>query len=122
MSEVKAIEAVDNALGALGPDERTRVLTWAQLKYGAPAQISSAAHQPAQPNSPAQPPAPTFAAKAKPQKKAKTIISMDKTLNLSPQGKASAVQFATEKSPSNVVHKCVVAVHYLRDIIEMQKV
>jgi hypothetical protein len=34
----------------------------------------------------------------------------------------SAVQFATEKSPTNLMQKCVVAVHYLRDTIEMEKV
>jgi hypothetical protein len=60
--------------------------------------------------------------KAKTTKKAKTIISMDKTLNLSPQGKQSAVQFATAKAPSNARHKCVVAAYYLRDVIELEKI
>jgi hypothetical protein len=123
MSEVKAIEAVDNALSDLDPDERTRVLGWAQLKYGTPAQINPAIPQPA----PAQhtPPARsnTQINTAKPKgKKAKTIISMDKNLNLSPPGKVSAVQFATEKSPTNFMQKCVVAAYYLRDTIEVEKV
>jgi hypothetical protein len=127
MSEVKAIEAVDNALAALDPDERARVLGWAQLKYGAPSQVTPAPVQPplAQPMSPAPAPAPTNTSslsKAKASKKTKTIISMDKNLNLSPTGKPSAVQFATEKSPANVMQKCVVAVYYLRDTTEMQKV
>lgn len=126
MSEVKAIEAVDNALGALDAEERARVLGWAQLKYGAPAQIIPTAHQPA----PAKPVAEstplrsggTSTAKAKTSKKSKTVISMDKNLNLSPSGKASAVQFATEKAPTSVMQKCVVAVYYLRDVIGMEKV
>jgi hypothetical protein len=126
MSEVKAIEAVDNALGALDPEERARVLGWAQLKYGTPAKIGAGAHQPAPahvtPPAPAPAHKPANTVKAKASKKAKTIISMDKNLNLSPPGKASAVQFATEKSPASVVQKCVVAVHYLRDIIEMEKI
>lgn len=121
MSEVKAIEAVDNALGALDQEERARVLGWAQLKYGAPAKIGAAPQQPpAQPAAPAN--APTNIAKVKGSKKPKIIISMDKNLNLSPQGKASAVQFAAEKLPTNTKEKCVVAVYYLRDVIEMKKV
>ncbi|REF84126.1 hypothetical protein DES32_2971 [Methylovirgula ligni] len=127
MSEVKAIEAVDNALGALDADERARVLAWAQLKYGVPAQINTTTPQPtpAQPPPPAAyPPANTSpnTTKVKASKKAKTIISMDKTLNLSPAGKTSASQFASEKSPTNVMQKCVVAAYYLRDTIEMEKV
>jgi hypothetical protein len=120
MSEVKAIEAVDNALAVLDPDERARVLSWAQLKYGVPAQISPARHEPA----PAPPVAPPQinTPKAKGSKKAKTIISMDKNLNLSPPSKVSAVQFANEKSPTNVMQKCVVAVYYLRETIELEKV
>lgn len=118
MSEVKAIEAVDNALGALDPEERARVLAWAHLKYGAPTKVGAGAQQ--QPVAPVSAPANT--AKAKASKKSKTIISMDKNLNLSPPGKASAVQFAAHKSPTNVKEKCVVAVYYLRDIIEMEKV
>jgi hypothetical protein len=122
MSEVKAIEAVDNALGALNPDERARVLGWAQLKYGAAAQINPATHQPA-PTQPIPSAAkPINSGKTKGSKKIKTIMSMDKSLNLSPPDKVSAVQFATEKSPTNLMQKCVVAVHYLRDIIEMEKV
>ena len=124
MSEVKAIEAVDNALAALDPDERGRVLGWAQLKYGAPAQINPANPQSGatQPTPPARPNTQIKTAKPKGSKKAKPIISMDKTLNLSPSGKVSAVQFATEKSPTNVMQKCVVAVYYLRDTIEVEKV
>lgn len=47
---------------------------------------------------------------------------MDKTLNLSPQGKQSAAQFAAAKAPSNVKEKCVVAVYYLRDVVELPNV
>lgn len=126
MSEVKAIETIDNALGALAPDERARVLGWAQLKFGAPAQINSAINQPtsteATPTAPVIANAPIRVARAKVSKKAKTIISMDKSLNLSPPGKESAVQFASKKAPSNVLQKCVLATYYLRETIEMEKV
>lgn len=47
---------------------------------------------------------------------------MDKSLNLIPSGKQSAVQFGGDKAPTNVIQKCVVAVYYLRDILEMDKV
>lgn len=124
MSEVKAIEAIDTALGALDPAERERVLDWAQKKFGGPI-IPTVAHHPVPlpPTAHAASAKPAASApKAKGTKKSKTIISMDKSLNLSPPGKVSAVLFATEKSPSNAMHKCVIAVHYLRDVIEMEKV
>jgi hypothetical protein len=60
--------------------------------------------------------------KAKRSRKAKTMISMDKNLDLAPHGKTSAVQFANEKSPSNVKQKGVVAVYYLREFIRLPKV
>ncbi|MDB5598294.1 MAG: hypothetical protein JWN71_338 [Xanthobacteraceae bacterium] len=47
---------------------------------------------------------------------------MDKGLNLTPQGKQSAAQFAIAKAPSNVREKCVVAVFYLRDVIGLEKI
>lgn len=128
MSEVKAIEAIDNALGPLAPDERSRVLGWAQAKYGTPVQIAPIAPATPTPPSVAQPAAPESPPKAKSgsngksSKKSKTIISMDKSLNLTPSGKQSAVQFGGEKAPTNVIQKCVVAVYYLRDILEVDKV
>lgn len=122
MSEVKAIETIDNTLSALAPDERARVLGWAQQKFGSSAQINPTTHHSAtaQPNPTT--PANSTNVRAKTSKKVKTIISMDKSLNLSPSGKVSAVQFATGKSPTNAMQKCVVAVYYLRDTIEMEKV
>jgi len=119
LSEVKAIETLDNALAALGPEERARVLAWAQLKYGAPAQITPPI-PPSAMTAPVNANKINNAAKAKTSKK--TIISMDKNLNLSPAGKPSAEQFAADKSPTNVMQKCVIAVYYLRETIEMQKV
>ncbi len=115
MSEVKAIESIDALLGGLSAEERVRVLSWAQLKFGG-AGAAEADRQPAGAG------AGSHAAKSKPSKKSKTVISMDKTLNLSPSGKTSAAQFAAEKSPSNVKEKCVVAAYYLRDFVEMQQV
>lgn len=55
-------------------------------------------------------------------KKPKTILSMDKNLNLNPAGKPSAAQFAAGKSPTNVKEKCVVAAYYLRDVLAVEKV
>jgi hypothetical protein len=62
------------------------------------------------------------AAAAKSSKKTKSIIAMDKSLNLTPSGKKSAAQFATEKAPANVKQKCVVAVYYLREFIGLDKI
>jgi hypothetical protein len=112
MSEFKAMEAVDVALNPLTPEERARVLGWAHQKYGGPPQHKSA---------------PLHAKDAKPAstkstKKSKTIISMDKSLNLNPSGEISAVDFANGKAPATVIQKCVVAVYYLRDMVKLEKV
>lgn len=125
MGEVKAIEAIDNALNGLEPDERTRVLAWAQAKYGASVQVTPQAPStpaPAQQVAASDNPKTKSGSNGKSSKKSKTIISMDKTLNLSPNGKQSAAQFGAEKSPSNVIQKSVVAVYYLRDVLELEKV
>ncbi|MEA2994449.1 MAG: hypothetical protein QOD40_3369 [Alphaproteobacteria bacterium] len=122
MGEIEALKAIADAFEKLEADERARVLAWAQSKYGgAPATIVKPAPQV---NTAHQTPgaAPIIPSKAKSSKKAKSVISMDKTLNLSPQGKQSAAQFAQVKAPSNVREKCVVAVFYLRDVIALEKV
>ena len=133
MSEVEAIKAVSNALEPLEKDEQLRVLAWAAAKFGG-APIGSASSntdslvKTAQGSTPIEPaatlvqPTPKSASKGKSSKKAKTVISMDKGLNLMPQGKDSAVTFAAAKLPSNVKEKCVVAVYYLRDVVEVDKV
>jgi hypothetical protein len=110
MSEIKALQVIDDALGALEPAERVRVLSWAQQKYGTSGQVNTSTSQQAPAPAQSVPLAktPVNGTKAKASKKSKTIISMDKNLNLNPAGKTSAVQFATEKSPSTVVQKCVV--------------
>lgn len=114
MGEIEAIKAVAEALEKLENDARARVLAWAQSKFGTGAPHASAGQKTS--TAAFTPP------KGKASKKAKTIISMDKTLNLSPQGKESAVDFAASKAPSNAREKCVVAVYYLRDVIGLEKV
>jgi len=122
MSEIEAIKAISEALEALDTDERTRVLSWAQSKFGGGAEANAAAMiQIPQATAGKSERRPQLATGKRP-KKAKTVISMDKNLNLSPQGKRSAAQFAAEKAPSNVKQKGVVAIFYLREIITLSKV
>lgn len=64
----------------------------------------------------------TATTKAKSSKKAKPTFQMDKTLSLKPEGKVSAIDFAAEKAPSNGERKCLVAVYYLRSVLEMPQV
>jgi hypothetical protein len=112
MDEIDAMKAVGNALEPLDLSARGRVLAWAHAKFGngvpqvalpAPNALGAGAA--------------TGSVKSKTSKKSKTVISMDKTLNLAPQGKPSAAAFAEEKKPSNVVQKSVVAAYYLRDVV-----
>ena len=123
MDDLDALKAISERLEKLSSDERGRVLAWLNGKYGSGA---SAASEPSYSGKPVSDPKPALKAKS-PQKTAKkyknkSIISMDKSLNLSPSGKKSAAQFSSEKLPSNVMQKCVVAVYYLRDVLELEKI
>lgn len=127
MDELDALKAISERLEKLSNDERSRVLAWLSAKYsGAPASLVGPAHHIPASNvslkAPKKGKSGLKSAKAKGKGKSKSIIALDKTLNLSPSGKQSFVQFAAEKSPSSVKQKCVVAVYYLRDIIELEKV
>jgi hypothetical protein len=120
MDELGAMKAISEQLEKLADPERNRVLAWALSKYAhggiaAPDLAGS-------PTKKAGTKPPKNATKTKSPKKAKSVISMDKSLNLSPSGTKSAAEFASEKAPSNVLQKCVVAVYYLRDFLEMENV
>lgn len=124
MDEIEAMKAIAEKLEKLSDDERGRVLSWANSKYGiglpspAVTNFVGAMKESAAPTPTAQSPSiGKPSAKPKSSKKAKSIISMDKTLNLTPPGKKSAVDFATEKVPSSVTQKCVVAIYYLRETL-----
>lgn len=131
MDEIETMKAISERFEKLSDDERERVLAWAIAKYGcetAPASRSAKTHNPSDTPSVSTATKKGFAekqspsAKPKSTKKAKSIISMDKTLNLTPSGKKSAVTFAGEKAPANVKQKCVVAVYYLRDVVEVENI
>jgi hypothetical protein len=129
MDEIETMKAIAEKLEKLSGEERGRVLNWAASKYGLPIGPASppvpaaapASHSHAAASPKASPPS-TNGPKSKTSKKAKSIIAMDKSLNLSPSGKVSAADFASGKAPQNVMQKCVVAVYYLRDTIEMESV
>ena len=127
MDEIEAMKAIAEKMEKLSDAERGRVISWATSKYGLP---SGGAVPPASSSAPVAPQssvrvskgASSTTAPKKGSKKAKSIIAMDKSLNLSPAGKVSAADFASGKAPQNVMQKCVVAVYYLRDIIEMDTI
>jgi len=58
--------------------------------------------------------------KTKSRPKAKKTYSIDKNLNLRPDGKASFRDFTTEKSPSNHLDKVTIAVYYLKEILALE--
>lgn len=129
MDEVKAIEAVAKALEPLTNDERDRVLAWAQAKFGsspaprmAQSDISSPSHSTPEPVAKPEKPATTTNSKSRSTKKTKTVLSMDKDLNLHPSDKQSAREFLESKNPSNVKEKCVAAVYYLGRILNIDKI
>jgi hypothetical protein len=128
MDEIEAMKAIAERMEKLSDAERGRVLSWAASKYGLPASPAAPLASPPAPAAHAAPasskgsPSAASSPKPKASKKAKSMIAMDKSLNLSPSGKVSASDFANSKSPQTVMHKCVVAVYYLRDTIEMEAI
>lgn len=119
MDEVEAMKSIATALDKLEPGERTRVLDWAVAKYHGGKNVSNFI---ADGSAKAEKNASGSPSKPKPSKKPKIILSMDKTLNLAPPGKESAIQFAVKKGPSNANHKCVTAVYYLKHALDLPKV
>lgn len=118
MDELDTMKTISDKLDGLSDDAQQRVLAWVAAKYGGPAPSDKT-------SLPAPAPATVMSQKTstkKPSKKAKSIISMDKNLNFSPSGKTSAVEFAAEKEPSSSKQKCVVAIYYLREFINIDKI
>ena len=122
MNELDVMASLAKAFDALEEDERSRVLGWAISKYGSstdtlfqqsagPGTVTASSKDTAKPKAGAK--------KPKHPKKQKSVIPMDKTLDLAPKGKTSAIDFAKSKAPSNVMQKCVVATYYLRETIGM---
>lgn len=121
--ELDAMKSVGTALETLSVEERIRVLIWANAKYSDGANVSSS-------NSKGGPGGdegggmkkPASKSKSKSGKKSKSVLKADKNLDLFPKDKSTAEDFCDIKKPTNVRQKCVVAVYYLRDIIELEKI
>jgi len=129
VDEIEAMKVIAEKMEPLSDSERARVLTWAAAKYSITVNVGSLPSASASPSSQSQPSAQpknsqsaANGTKPKTSKKAKSIIAMDKSLNLTPPGKTSAADFASSKAPGNAMQKCVVAAYYLRDTIEMDSV
>ena len=111
MSEINSMKSVEDALEPLDEAARKRVLDWACARYlGVQSTIAAVAQQPQDQSGSVK-----KAKTAKKKAKGKVLPKQIKDLNLKPPGKTSGQDFALEKKPSNVMHKCVVAVYYLRD-------
>lgn len=121
--EIDALKSVVDTLDTLDAEARVRVLNWVNSKYlgttnPSPKPANDLAQKTEQLYSTPQKSKPT---KSKPPKKSKIIIKQVKELNLHPSGKKSAQDFVTEKQPTNVKQKCVVALYYLLKILELEK-
>lgn len=124
LDEVDAIKAVAVAFEKLDAEARDRVLGWANAKYG------TVSFTPITPKKDRGPPASNANRRehtggvkvSKSTKRSKTVIKIDKTLNLSPSGRKSAEDFVKEKSPTSVKQKSVVAAYYVREVLEQEKI
>lgn len=102
MEEIEAIKVISEKLEKLSEEERARVLAWANAKYGGKSSASaSQVHStPTTSSAKSANVSKQTGGKAKGPKKAKSVITMDKTLNLSPSGKPSANDRSLRAQPS----------------------
>ena len=119
MEEIEAMKTIADSLKNLDEGARIRVLSWAGSKFGG-AVVDSKVTTP--PTSKVSKTSSNMKKASSKSSKTKSVISMDKTLDLSPSGKKSAIEFQSEKAPASVVEKCVVAAYYLREIIEVDAI
>jgi hypothetical protein len=115
-SDGDAIKAIDDAMASIDDTARARIATWFNSKFGAHTpqkqEIASTGKPPAR----AKPP------KSLATKKSKSVLKQVKDLDLRPKGSPSAVDFATEKQPTNLKQKCTLAVHYISRVLELEPV
>lgn len=128
ISEGDALKAIDDAISAIDDDAKIRVLQWANLKFMRTPILGQAtesnnkisADKPASQNEGKQKNK-SEKTKSKATKKTKLVIKQIKDLNLRPNGKASAHDFVTEKNPTTQKQKCVVALYWLLEILELEQ-
>lgn len=126
-SEIDALKEVDEALQAIDEEARKRVLSWANSKYlGTAIEVGGVVepdatekhHSPA----PKKKKATSTKKKAtKTTKKSKTTYKLLKDINLRPSGKTYAQDFVSEKNPPNIKQKCVVALYWVLNVLELEK-
>ena len=124
LEEVEAIKAVAVAFEKLDEAARLRVLGWANAKYdGDYKPATEGKNEEKDPVRRREKKRTDDVSKGtKSAKRAKSIIKIDKSLDLNPSGKQSADAFAKEKSPTNGKQKGVVAAYYIREKLDKEKV
>jgi len=121
MSEIDVMKSLESNFDKLDELARKRVLDWAWARYVAVPTPSAQSSAPVGTSAKAREPAEHSARSKLPKKgkKAKVTLKQIKDLNLSPKGKQSGRAFADAKAPTNVKEKCVVAIYYLRDVVNL---
>jgi hypothetical protein len=124
MDEIDAMKAIDAALTSLSEDTKQRVLTWANSKFNkhSPALNPSVAKSATSSEAPSNASSTKKSNGSKASKKSKSVIYIDKQLNLIPNGKESATEFTTKKNPKNHLEKGLVAVYYISKVLEIEPV
>lgn len=121
--EIDAIKAINEAMLRLTSEEQARVLSWAYAKFSPSGPIlqhgkfAEAIGKAVTGEENGK----TSGSRGK-TKKGKFTPKMIKDLDLHPAGKPSAVNFAQEKKPNNAMQKSVVAVYYIKEILEVGRV
>ena len=128
VTEIDALKTVDEALSAIDENARIRVLDWANSKFlgsfnssvqSVKSFIPKEGEQ-ERPHSTIQTTQKT-SSKAKSTKKNQKTYNQIKELNFYPSEKPSAQDFVAEKNPTTLKEKCVVALYYLLQILDIEQ-
>ena len=117
------MKSIGEALEGLSEDELSRVLDWANSKYG-DGIVESNPKKPVGGGRVDEKPLTKTKKRAakKISGKAKVILKVLKDVNFHPKGKPSATDFAQEKQPPSLIQKCVVATYYMREICAISEI
>ncbi len=122
MDEIEAMKVIDSSLAKLDGNAVRRVLMWVNQKYDAVPVVGRGPDISQKDVRPERRENSKLENVKKPKSKSKSIAKIDKSLNLSPRNGDAAPEFCSNKRPTSMKEKCVAAVYYMRNMLELEAV
>lgn len=120
ISELQAMQTLDDLLSKLEPGTKKRVIDWIYAKHVG--EVPTEQHLPTPPSKAKAKSKKKPKAKPKSGKKPKSVLKKIKELDFHLAGKNSFSDFVAEKRPTNHKQKSVVALYYFLNTMEVKAV